>query len=360
MKKIILMAGVSLLMLSGCSKVDQVKEGKLQINTSTTIGKVFDVSFGATEWTEGTGEKGQDFVEFKGDVDEPFLRLVSAAILEDVSNNGISSMVGCTGPEFVSKALSVLLQNSSLGTAVNGIIENAEWTAMQNNGQTVVQVKGKINPKFFPLLANQINEKDNGTLTLVGKCTDSEFSSKLLSKMYAYLTSFGSAEDEYNSAAMIAERLAAKDASFMLEFSIDEKTSNFVLSNYGFVSEEWKNCSTKQIVSSDDFLDFVCESTPNESDCKGKFFGGASVLGFGGFVSDQELASILLLPVTEILKQKSKRLTTQFIFLDENDADFQMGYFGLEGADWNNCQINQYLSLDDFIEFVYSNHSYQK
>ena len=42
-------AALSLLPFAGCSKVDQVKEGKFLAYSTTTIGKAFDASFGNVE-----------------------------------------------------------------------------------------------------------------------------------------------------------------------------------------------------------------------------------------------------------------------------------------------------------------------
>lgn len=201
-------AALSLLPFAGCSKVDQVKEGKFLAYSTTTIGKAFDASFGNVEWTEKTTSKGQDFVEFKGDVDIDFFELLAAAIVDDVDDD--------------------LANPFAASNAMDG-------------------------------------------------CLGSPFSQKYRSELADVLVSASIA-----SLGMIA-------------------------------------------------LD---------GDLENKIKMGAKA----DFVS--------------ALVNKPSRITVQFIFTDSEDSDFELGYYGFEGEEWSNCNIQGLVNMEKFLDFVYSNHTY--
>ena len=78
--KILLIVSCVMVMIAmvGCgSKVDQVKNGHFRYNSTVTVGKAFDSSFGNPEWKEDESAKGVKFVEFKGDIDVDFLDMKS-------------------------------------------------------------------------------------------------------------------------------------------------------------------------------------------------------------------------------------------------------------------------------------------
>lgn len=93
--------------LFGCessSKVDIVKNGKLQAGSNITIGKAFDASFGSTSWTEGETAKGLKVVTFQGDVDKAFLTMVADAILDE----GVTSLItlgNCVDSDFAGEMI---------------------------------------------------------------------------------------------------------------------------------------------------------------------------------------------------------------------------------------------------------------
>lgn len=362
---IISIAGLSLLPFTGCSKVDQVKEGKLQINTSTTIGKVFDTSFGSPEWTEGTSEKGQDFVEFKGDVDIDFMKIVAASILSDVSDEAsLKKITNCTNKEFSSQSIEKMLESSILGQAINSAFDSAVWKYSGTNpGTTAISVSGKLDSTFMLAFAKAILEKDNGMFKTVGQCTNNQFANNLMKNvMEASMMSFGLAEEEITNAMVgeIASELQKRSNIIQLDFIVDESTTGLSLSGYDLEGDNNTKCPLAKFIPADDFMEYVCSAIPNASDCNAALFASPSLLGIGGMISDENLANILFEPLTQKLYAKSKRLTTQFIFLDEADADFQMGYYGLDGNDWDGCALNEIVTESDYLSFVYSNHSYHK
>lgn len=64
-----------------CSYVSLVKQGHFLNDASTTIGQAFDNSFGSPKWRESISAKGQNFVEFKGDVDVDFWDILAKSIV---------------------------------------------------------------------------------------------------------------------------------------------------------------------------------------------------------------------------------------------------------------------------------------
>lgn len=362
---IISIAGLFLLPFTGCSKVDQVKEGKLQINTSTTIGKVFDTSFGSPEWTEGTSEKGQDFVEFKGDVDIDFMKIVAASILSDVSDEAsLKKITNCTDREFSSQSIEKMLESSILGQAINSAFDSVAWKYSETNqGTTTISISGKLDSTFMQAFAKAILEKDNGMFKMVGQCTNNQFANNLMKKvMEASMMSFGLAEEEIANAMVeeIASELQKRSNTIQLNLIVDESSTGLALGGYDLEGDKNTKCSLAKFIPADDFMEYVCSALPNASDCNAALFASPSLLGISGMISDENLANILFEPLTQKLYAKSKRLTTQFIFLDEADADFQMGYYGLDGNDWEGCALNEIVTESDYLSFIYSNHSYHK
>ena len=365
-QKIASIAVIVFLAFTGCSKVDQVKDGKLQINTSTTIGKVFDSSFGNPEWTEGTSEKGQEFVEFKGDVDADFMKILAASILSDVSDeSSMKKILSCTDQKFTSHYVATLLKSSILGQAISSAFDSTVWnySGGNNQGTTIVSISGKIKPAFMKVFAKAILEKENGMFKIVGQCTNNQFANNLLKNvMQASAMSMGLAEDEISNAMIgdIADELQKRSNTIQMNFIIDESSTGIALSGYGLGNDKNNKCALPNFISADDFMNYICNAIPNASDCNTALFGSPSLLGISGMISDEKLASILLEPLSEKLYTKSKKITTQFVFLDEADADFQLGYYGFEGNDWENCSLNEIVTEPDYLSFIYSNHSYHK
>lgn len=199
---VVSIALLSLLPFTGCSKVDQVKEGKFLAYSTTTIGEAFDASFGNVEWTENTTSKGQDFVEFKGDVDIDFLELLAASIVEDVGDDlanpltGSNAMDACLGKSFAQmyrKELFDVLMSATIGSlgliALDGDLGN--------------RIKARAKADFVSILANKPNR-----LTAQFVFTDSD-------------------------------------------------NSDFELGYYGFQGEEWSNCNIQGLVNMEEFLNFV-------------------------------------------------------------------------------------------------------
>ena len=200
--KTVIATGLCGILISGCSKVDQVKEGKFHAYSTTTIGKAFDASFGNVKWTENTTSKGQDFVEFKGDVDIDFLELLATAIVDDVGNDlanpmaATNAMDACFGKSYAQqyrKEIWKALISATIGSfgliALDGDIGN--------------KIKAGTIADFVSALANKSNR-----LTVQFVFTDSD-------------------------------------------------NSDFELGYYGFEGEEWSNCNIQELVDTEDFLDFV-------------------------------------------------------------------------------------------------------
>jgi hypothetical protein len=193
-------------LFTGClSKIGQVKDGKFLAYSTTTIGEAFDASFGNVEWTEKTSSKGQDFVEFKGDVDVDFLELLAAAIVSDVGEDlanpfaASNAMDACLGKEFAQQYRQELAQIllkasiSSLGLiALDGNLEN--------------NIKAGAKADFVSTLANKSNR---------------------LTVQFVFT---------------------------------DNGESDFELGYYGFEGEEWSSCSVQRLLHMKEFLDFVYSS----------------------------------------------------------------------------------------------------
>lgn len=191
---------------TGClSKIGQVKDGKFLAYSTTTIGEAFDASFGNVEWTEKTSSKGQDFVEFKGDVDVDFLELLAAAIVSDVGEDlanpfaASNAMDACLGKEFAQQyrqELAQILLNASISSlgliALDGNLEN--------------NIKAGAKADFVSTLANKSNR---------------------LTVQFVFT---------------------------------DNGESDFELGYYGFEGEEWSSCSVQRLLNMKEFLDFVYSS----------------------------------------------------------------------------------------------------
>lgn len=216
-KKILLFAVFSMA-VTGCqffSKVSQVKEGKFLAYSTTTIGNAFDASFGNVEWTEKTTSKGQNFVEFKGDVDVDFLELMATAIVddagEDLANPFATSnaMDACLGKAFAQQyrqELAQILLNASISSlgliALDGNLEN--------------NIKAGAKTDFVSTLANKSNR---------------------LTVQFIFT---------------------------------DNGDTDFELGYYGFEGEEWSDCSVQRLLNMKEFLDFVYSShTYSSFDYKG-------------------------------------------------------------------------------------------
>ena len=193
-------------LFTGClSKIGQVKDGKFLAYSTTTIGEAFDASFGNVEWTEKTSSKGQDFVEFKGDVDVDFLELLAAAIVSDVGEDlanpfaASNAMDACLGKEFAQQyrqELAQILLNASISSlgliALDGNLEN--------------NIKAGAKADFVSTLANKSNR---------------------LTVQFVFT---------------------------------DNGESDFELGYYGFEGEEWSSCSVQRLLNMKEFLDFVYSS----------------------------------------------------------------------------------------------------
>lgn len=193
-------------LFTGClSRTNQVKDGKFHAYSTTTIGEAFDASFGNVEWTEKTTSKGQNFVEFKGDVDIDFFELLAAAIVDDAGDDlanpyaASNSMDACLGNPFAQQyrqeLAKVLLSASisSLGLiALDGNLEN--------------KIKSGAKADFMSALANKSNR-----LTVQFVFTDND-------------------------------------------------NADFELGYYGFEDEEWSNCNIQRLLNMKVFLDFVYSS----------------------------------------------------------------------------------------------------
>lgn len=199
----ILLLALFTIAITGClSKVDQVKEGKFLAYSTTTIGKAFDASFGNVEWTENTTSKGQDFVEFKGDVDIDFLELLAAAIVEDAGDDlanpyaASNTMDACLGKQFAQQYRKELF-NIILSAAVGSL------GLIALDGDLGNRIKEGAKAAFVSALANKSNR-----LTVQFDFTDSD-------------------------------------------------DSDFELGYYGFQSEEWSDCNIQGLLIMTEFLDFV-------------------------------------------------------------------------------------------------------
>lgn len=84
---------------------------------------------------------------------------------------------------------------------------------------------------------------------------------------------------------------------------------------------------------------------------------------FGGLAlaSDRVKASASFkADVIPKLAEKSKKLKVQFLFNEADKTQFLLGYYGMEGSDWQGCEINKYVKEREFLNFVYSNHVYNE
>lgn len=191
--------------MSVFSKVSQVKGGHFLDNSTTTIGQAFDASFGNVEWAEKTTSKGQNFVEFKGDVDIDFLELLASAIIDNVGDDlanpfaASNAMDACLGNPFAQKyraELANILVSASVASfgliALDGNLEN--------------KIKSGVKADFVSALVNKSN------------------------------------------------RLTVQ---FVFTNSGD---SDFKLGYYGFDGDEWSNCNIQGLVNTDRFIDFVYSS----------------------------------------------------------------------------------------------------
>lgn len=200
--KTVIATGLCGILISGCSKVDQVKEGKFHAYSTTTIGKAFDASFGNVEWTENTTSKGQDFVEFKGDVDIDFLELLATAIVDDVGNDLANPMAATNA------------MDACFGKSYAQQYRKEIWKALMS--ATI---------RSFGLIAL---DGDIGNKIKAGTIAD------------------------------FVSALANKSNRLTVQFDFtDSDNSDFELGYYGFEGEEWSNCNIQELVDTEDFLDFV-------------------------------------------------------------------------------------------------------
>lgn len=95
--------------VSMATKVGKVKEGYFLDYSTTTIGKAFDNSFGNPNWEEKTTVKGQNYVEFNGNVDADFWNLLAQSLVdasETDPQGQLGYMYNCLGKEFTEAFIS--------------------------------------------------------------------------------------------------------------------------------------------------------------------------------------------------------------------------------------------------------------
>ena len=191
--------------VTGCqffSKVSQVKEGKFLAYSTTTIGNAFDASFGNVEWTEKATSKGQNFVEFKGDVDIDFLELLSSAIVDDAGDD-------LANPFAASNAMDACL------------------------GSPYAK-------KYRAELANVVLSASFASLGLIA--LDGDLGNKV----------------KMGAKADFVSALVNKPNRLTVQFVFNDRgDSDFELGYYGFEGEDWSNCNIQGLLNMGQFLDFV-------------------------------------------------------------------------------------------------------
>lgn len=93
-----------------------------------------------------------------------------------------------------------------------------------------------------------------------------------------------------------------------------------------------------------------------------KILVSASIASFGLIALDGNLENKIKSGVkadfVSALANKPNRLTVQFVFTNSGDSDFELGYYGFEGDDWSDCNVQALVNTNHFIDFVYSSHTY--
>lgn len=82
--------------------------------------------------------------------------------------------------------------------------------------------------------------------------------------------------------------------------------------------------------------------------------GLTSLLSFGKVDAGKAIAE----PIAKRLQEKDLRLTVTFDFTD--DSNYKVGYIGFKSDDWKDCELMKIVTMDKFINFVYSDHEYVK
>lgn len=200
-KNIIIM-GLFGILINGCSKVDQVKEGYFEYDSSTTIGKAFDASFANTTWNEFTTEKGQDFVEFTGLADVDFLELVANGIIDAVGEDIANPLSG--------------------ETALHRCVDN-EWATMYQSELMKSLLNISIASFGLATLSNDLeaNIKSNLKVEIVSK-------------------------------------IASRPRKIRIQFNFDmSDPSHFELGYYGFMDHTWDKCEINELIDNEDLLKFI-------------------------------------------------------------------------------------------------------
>ena len=200
--KNILTLGLMSLLAIGCSKVEQVKDGYLQYDSTTTIGKAFEASFANPTWNEYTTEKGQDFVEFTGDADIEFLELVAESIVEAAGDDIANPLSG--------------------ETALHRCVDN-EWANKYQSELSSTLIKATV-----------------ASFGLIGLSGDLEEKIKT------------------NLKTELVSKLISRPLKVKIQFDFDKSGySNFELGYYGFAGQEWNGCEINDFIDSEDLLKFI-------------------------------------------------------------------------------------------------------
>lgn len=102
-----------------------------------------------------------------------------------------------------------------------------------------------------------------------------------------------------------------------------------------------------------------CLGTENARQIQTEMFG--AVLGSLGLVAlagEDAIGEVITAGYLSALQEKSKKITVQFMFVNQDDADFVLSYYGMDGDDWNGCEISQFLMMNEFMNFVFGSHTY--
>jgi len=140
MKKIVI---VLMVLLVGCSEaktetdINMVRSGVLHGYETTTIGKAFEASFFAWEWTEFEDDKGRRIVEFNGKLTTAIHDAFKAWAIENLSGPELFELASAYGhqlppelddlnrlPEAIDWALETVWQDGTDFTAQFAILVN--------------------------------------------------------------------------------------------------------------------------------------------------------------------------------------------------------------------------------------------
>lgn len=102
-----------------------------------------------------------------------------------------------------------------------------------------------------------------------------------------------------------------------------------------------------------------CLGTENARQIQTEMFGAVfKSLGLVALAGEEAIGEVVTAGYLSALQEKSKKIMVQFMFVNQDDADFVLSYYGMDGDDWNGCEISQFLMMNEFMNFVFGSHTY--